>query len=122
MGDATLTGTARVSGVSGVVTQAYTLNVSAVSAYFADQFILSAGLSDFIVSVPTVSNPDFLIVTATGVVRINYSGEASGVSAGSAGRQMTGLVHIGQSISGPLGLHFSNSNASAVTITIVAAM
>lgn len=122
MADAVLSGAVRISSTSNIMTRAFHISVAGISAYFTDEFILAAGVSEFVVSINTLSAPQYVFVTANNVARINYSGHASYVSAASAGWPFNVWAQAGSGIlSGPVGLHFANSGTNSALITVFAA-
>ena len=117
---AMISGGARISaGVSTFAVSPFSGSFS-LSSFFVDQFILAAGVSEFVVSVQTVSNPSFVVLKATEVVRVNFGNLPSSTSHASAGFQFADIfAQVGCGISGPLALHFANSGSNSATITVM---
>lgn len=120
MANAVVSGALRLSSTSSVITRTFSAFVT-VSTIFTDQFVLAAGVSEFVVSVPTISNPGVLVLTATGTCRVNFGNLPSSTSHASAGYQFTDMfAQVGSGISGALALHFANSGSDSATITVFA--
>ena len=94
------------------------------SAVEAFQVALPAGISQYVLSFAAASNYKFLYMKATGLVRVNFIGVASMVSAASAGWQFQDIfAQAGSGMtSGFSALAFANSSADSATVTGFVAM
>lgn len=80
---------------------------------------LSAGTSDFIVSLAEISNPHTIFITSDDITRVNFGNLPSSTSHASAGFQFKEMFAIyGSSISSFPAFHFANSTISDVNIKI----
>lgn len=116
-----LSGGWRISSTSGLWTQAFSNSVSCSTVMIQD-IVLLPTMSDFIVSFPTLSNCQVFGLQANAIVRFNWSGHASYVSAASAGFQCTQVALAGSGISGVIGLHLANSGADSATVRLILGM
>ena len=115
---ALFSGGIRISSTSNVFTKTFSATV-AVSTWTIQEIVLLPNVSDFVVSIATLSNAYAFLATATGNVRVNFSTLPSSVSAASAGYVFKDLFAIvGSSISGVNALHFANSGSDSATCTI----
>lgn len=122
MSSAVVSGTIRVSNNNNVFVNAFSAFVT-VSQWTTKQIILTNGISDYVVSMPTASNPQFLMMMATSLVRVNYGNLNSAASTASAGMSFKDLfAQVGSGQSGPFNLHFANSSGDSATVTIVTGM
>ena len=121
MASALLSGALRISNTGNVFNRALSTTTT-VSTYFVQDIVLANGVSDVVVSVAQISAAKVVVVIGgASACRINYSGHASYVSAGSAGWEFKDLwAHIGQA-SGVLGVHFANSSGDSATVTLIMA-
>jgi hypothetical protein len=114
-----VSGTVRVTNTSTVITRTFSAAVT-VSNWNVQDYTITNGLSDFIVSLPNVSNPGFLLMMATSTVRVNFGGHASADSAASLGFEFKDLyARVGSGISGDINLHFSNSSGDSAVVTVI---
>jgi hypothetical protein len=112
-----LSGTLRVSSTSNLDQKTFSAQITC-STWQMQEILLLPNVSEFVVSIATLSAPLAVILTSTNIVRVNFSNHASYVSAASAGWQFKDYFMWGGSgVSGPLGLHFSNSGSDSATIT-----
>lgn len=124
MASAIITGEVRVSNQGNVFTKAFSA-MTTVSVWQVQQVNLAAGVSDWIVSLANQSAAQALVLMATSVCRVNFSGKdwgsaVSSLSAGSAGLQFRDLFAImGSGMSGIVGLHFANSTADSYVVTVL---
>ena len=89
-------------------------NTISSTKFVAMNWNLSAGLSNFIVSINIMSNPHVILLQADGLVRVNFGNLPSATSHASAGFQFQDLFAIvGSDISSFPAFHFANSTASA---------
>lgn len=122
MSSAVVSGTIRVSNNNNVFTNAFSAIVT-VSQWQTQQIILANGISDFIVSIATQSNPGFLMLMATSLVRVNFGEHASADSAASLGYTFKDMfAQIGSGQSGPLNIHLANSSGDSATVTLITGM
>ena len=127
MASAVISGEIRVSNQGNVFSKSFAALVT-VSQWYTNQIILNNGVSNHVLSLTTLSNPIFLALTATSIVRVNIGGKdwgsaTSSLSAGSAGLQfkdLFALVGSGIAVSGPFNLQFANSSGDSAVITIIA--
>ena len=122
MASAILSGAFRISNQGNIFNKAFDATVT-VSTWHVQQINLANGVSDFALSFTHLSSPLVIFATATSICRIQYGGHVSVVSSGSAGwpfRDMWGVV--GSGISGPTGIHFSNSSGDSAILTVAMAM
>ncbi len=118
MASAVVSGAFRVSNNNNVFNRAFS-GLTSVSAWVVQDLIIANGASDVILSYAQVSVPNVVFMTATSIVRVNFAGHASYVSAASAGWQFKDLfVWMGSGISGPIALHFANSSGDSATVTV----
>lgn len=112
-----LSGTLRVSSTSNLQTKVFSAQIT-VSTWQMQEILLLPNVSEFVVSLATLSAPLVVALASTNKVRVNFSGHASYVSAASAGWEFRDYFMWGGSgISGPMGLHFSNSGSDSAFIT-----
>jgi hypothetical protein len=120
MASAFVSGTLKISGTSNLVTRTFSA-FTTVSQFAHQEIVINSGLSNFIVSLANVSNPNFLWITATAVVRVNAN-PALDSQRGSAGQEFSDLYAVvgnnASAVSGSPALHFSNSSGDSATITI----
>ena len=119
-----LLGTWRVSSVTACATNTTTLSFNSaltLSTTFVHDFVLLPNVSDYVVSLPNLSNLQVVAVQATQVVRVNFrgTGVTSYISNASAGFQLTQLAMYGSSISGFGGVGFSNSGSDSATVRLI---
>ncbi len=115
---ALFSGTLRVSSTSNVLNKVFSATITC-STWQVQEIVLLPNVSEFVVSITTLSNVTALLMTATNTVRVNFAGLPSSVSGGSAGYQFKDLLAIvGSGISGAQGLHYANSGADSSTITL----
>ena len=115
---ALFSGTLRVSSTSLVATKLFSSTITC-SAWQMQEHVVLPNVSEFVVSIATMSNVIALLMTSTQTVRVNFAGLPSSVSAASAGYQFKDLFAVaGSGISGAQGLHFANSGADSATITV----
>lgn len=114
-----VSGTVRITNTSTVMTRTFSANVT-VSNWHAQDYTLTNGLSDFIISIAHQSSPGFLMLMATSTVRVNFGNHASADSAASLGFEFKDLfARVGSGISGDLNLHFANSSGDSAVITVI---
>ncbi len=118
----TLSGGWRVSSLNpllDLITKAFSGTVSCTN-FVQQEYVIAANVSEFVVSIATVSSPSLIIATATNALRINFP-LPSGVSAASAGiavfKELYAVMASGGNL--PSGLHFSNSNTDSSTLTLI---
>ncbi len=116
-----LSGGWRVSSTSGLWQQAFSNMVSCSTVMMQDIVILP-NVSEFVISLATLSNCQVFAFQANQIVRINFSGHASYVSGASAGFQCTQWVWLGSGISGLQGLHIANSSSDSATCRLIMGM
>jgi len=115
---ALFSGGVRVSSTSNVFTKTFSATVT-VSTWTIQEIVLLPNVSDFVVSIATLSNAYAFLATATQNVRINFAGLPSSVSAGSAGYAFKDLFAIvGSSVSGVQSLRTANSSSDSATVTL----
>ena len=123
MASVVASGMIRISGPVSTFTAIPFSGLFTASVYQIHTLQLTNGISDFILSLGTFSNPGAVIAIADQIVRINYGNEPSAVSHGSAGRQFKDLwAQMGSGISGPLALHFANSSGQTASIVVIQGM
>lgn len=117
-----LSGGWRISSLSNTITKVFS-NIQTCSTFLQQEVVLLPNVSEFVVSLPLFSNPTALFMQATNTVRVNFSGNSSGVSAASAGivQFKEGLYMMSQSGGLPSGLHFSNSGSDSAIISLLIA-
>ena len=116
MAQAAISGGLRFSSTSNLVVKTFAASTP-LSNFTTGELTITAGVSDFVLSINAVSSPSVLFLAATSTMRINFGGGA-GTSHGSAGQQFSDFYgFMGSFISGPLSLHFANSTLSAQTVT-----
>ena len=113
-----LSGGWRVSSTSGLWTQGFS-NMVSCSAILVTDLIILPGVSETVVSLPQFSNCQVFGLQANQIIRFNWSGHASYVSAASAGFQCTQVALAGSAISGVQGLHLANSSSDSATCRII---
>lgn len=130
MASAAISGAIFIQDVSGTTIESRTFAPTvAVSQYVTHKIILANGVSEFVVSLASVSIPNIIYVTATSLVRINpgihiaSAAGTCGVSTASAGMQFKDLfVWMGSGMSGGGSLHFANSSGDSSVITMIMGM
>ena len=113
-----LSGGWRVSSTSGLWTQAFS-NMVSCSAILITDLVILPGVSEVVVSLPQFSNAQAFGLQANQIVRVNFSGWASMVSAASAGFQCTQVAITGSGMSGVQGVHLGNSSSDSATIRLL---
>lgn len=100
-----------------------TAGTGSLSVYQVHNIVLGTTTSEFLVSVATLSAPKVIFATATGTTRINFSGQASSVSAASASVMTFKDLFCMMDVSGnlPSALHLGNSGSDSSTITLIIA-
>lgn len=82
-------------------------------------FQLSAGMSEFVVSLPLLSNPHTIFMQSDDIARVNFGNLRSATSHASAGFQFKDIFAIyGSDISSFPAFHFANSTLSDINITV----
>lgn len=122
-GQALVSGSWRLSSTSGLFTQSFSALVN-VSATFVTEFVLLPGVSDFVVSFPTMSNCNAIAVQADNQVRLNFGntggdGNVSYVSNASAGILVTQFAWVTGGTSGARSLRFANSGTNSATVRMI---
>jgi hypothetical protein len=91
------------------------------STFVQQEIVVLPNVSDLIVSMALLSSPLGIMMTATNTVRVNFSGQASSVSAASGGtiqfRDM--FCAVGPSAILPSAIHIANSGVDSSTVTIL---
>ncbi len=120
---ALLSGAFRISNVGNVFNRTISGTV-AVSTWLAQDILLAHGVSELVLSLTTLSAPGVvMLINATSICRVNYSGHASYVSAASAGWQFKDFWgQMGSGISGPTGIHLANSSGDSALVTLIVGM
>jgi hypothetical protein len=125
-----LSGSWRLSGPGGetagktfsALTPA-TLALGSLSTYIQQDVVLGTTVSEFRVSYAQLSQPQLLLMTATGEVRVNFAGQASSFSAASASVMKFKDCFVMMDTSGvlPSGFSIGNSGTDSATVTILVA-
>lgn len=101
-----------VRNISGTMT---------ASTYLQQEIVVLPNVSDLVVSFPLLSSPIGIMMTATNVVRVNFAGQPSSVSAASASviqfRDFAGFMAASAVL--PSAIHFSNSGSDSATVTVL---
>jgi hypothetical protein len=116
----------RLSSTSDLITKGFsaqtplTAALGSLSTFVQQEIVIAAGVSEFLVSYSQLSAPQFIGMTATATVRVNFAGWASNLSAASASvvTFREGLMLMSISGTLPSALHFANSGTDSSTITL----
>jgi len=115
-----LSGGWRVSSTSDVITKTFAPTITC-SVFFQQEIVVLPNVSDFIVSFSLFSAPSLIMATATNVVRINFAGMTSSVSAASAGviqfKDAMFIMASGGNL--PSAVHLANSGADSAVVTLL---
>jgi len=124
MASAHISGTIFIQDTSGTNVQARVVAVSVVvSQYVTQRIILANGVSNFIVSIASVSIPNVVWMTANSLCRVNFGNHASADSAASLGYQFKDIfAWAGSGQSGPINIHYANSSGDSAIVTLVLGM
>ena len=100
-----------------------TAALGSFSVYVQQDIILTTVMSEFVVSFANLSSPQLIAMKATNPVRVNWAGQASSVSAASAGVMTFKDLLIFMNISGALtsAIHLGNSGTDSATVTLLIA-
>lgn len=103
---------------SGTILDSRDLTVSlTVSQVAVQRLNLAHGVSEFVLSLPNLSNPSVLYLAATSLCRVHWSGTSS-TGLASAGQQFKDLfVLVGSGMSGMTGVHVANSSGDSAVVT-----
>jgi hypothetical protein len=119
MASAVVSGSVRITNVSNVINPTFSALVT-VSQWATHAIVLPDATDDFVFSSVHFSNPGFLLMYSTGIVRMQQGGLPSAASYASNGMEFKDLfAQIGSGISGPINMHFANSSGNSATVTIV---
>ena len=118
-----LSGSWRVSSTNPVL-DLITRNISGTvtgSTFAQQEIVVLPNVSDLVVSMPLFSAPIGILMTSTTVVRVNFAGMTSSVSAASASviQFKDCMGFMAQSAVLPSGLHFSNSGSDSAVVTVL---
>lgn len=121
----TLSGGWRVSSVNpltDLITRAFSATITC-SVWEQKEVLVLPNVSDFVVCNTACSSPSLMIATATNIVRLNFAGYTSMVSAASAGLQFKDFVgYFGSGIGLPSNVHLANSGSDSALVTILFGM
>ena len=130
MASAAISGAIYIQDTSGTNIENRTFAPTiAVSQYVTHKIILINGVSEFVVSLASISIPGVIYVTANSLIRINPGihiasvAGTCGVSTASTGMQFKDLfVWAGSGMSGGGSLHFANSSGDSAVVTLIMGM
>ena len=100
-----------------------TAGLGSLSVYQQQTIVLGTTTSEYLVSIATLSQPQAILMTATGEVRVNFAGQASSFSAASASIVKFKDAFLLMNVSGalPSALHLGNSGSDSATVTLLIA-
>ena len=121
----TLSGSWRVSSLNpllDLITKSFSATLTC-SVFEQKEVLVLPNISDFVVCNTAVSSPSLIMATATNIVRINFAGFTSMVSAASAGLQFKDFfAYVGSGAALPSNIHVANSGSDSALITVLFGM
>lgn len=126
-GTVTLSTLTRVSGgaagINSLQQLSFTSALSISMVARIELVLLSTTISDYVIALSAISNPQFIQMMATDVTRINLGGigGVSGVSAASAGIQTTLYVAMASGGLGVSAVHLAYSGLTSATVVLTMA-
>lgn len=122
-----LSGTWRVSAAGGMsagnafsAVTPLTLALGSLSVFAQQTVVMGTTVSELRISFANISSPQVIFMTANNEVRVNFSGQASSVSAASASVLKFKDAFLMMDTSGllPSGISLGNSGTDSATVTV----
>lgn len=103
-----------------ILTKLFSSTVT-ISTWNEQTVVTLPGTSEYLISNALFSAPQAIIMTATGVVRVNFGGQSAGGSAASSSQMQFRefFAMVAGSTALPSSIHLGNSGSDSATVTIL---